>query len=148
MRMYKIRHQYAIFDAILTPSGKFPLHLTFRRHLPVTMADVFVLIRSYMQKKPAVKTAGGTCRDGVLMATMRCARRHARGHQHQRCRHGVGLLVDYLFCGRIMQFQARKLSRDILARASPTCFSRLRNNNIYLTTKSSMSNCKIAALVV
>ena len=34
----------------------------------------FVLIRSYIRKKLAVRTAGGTCQDGILMATMRCAR--------------------------------------------------------------------------
>ena len=28
------------------------------------------------------------------MATMRCARRHARGHRLQRCRQRVGLLVN------------------------------------------------------
>ena len=28
------------------------------------------------------------------MATMRCARRHARGHQLQRCQQRVGLLVN------------------------------------------------------
>ena len=47
----------------------------------------------YIRKKPAVKTAGGISQDGVLMVTMRCARRHARGHQFQRCRQRVGLLV-------------------------------------------------------
>ena len=28
------------------------------------------------------------------MATMRCAKRHARGYKVQRCRHRVGLLVN------------------------------------------------------
>ena len=45
-------------------------------------------------EKPAVKTAGETCQNGVLMATMRCARRHALEHQLQRCRQRVGLLVN------------------------------------------------------
>ena len=45
-------------------------------------------------EKPAVKTAGETCQNGVLMATMRCARRHALEHQLQRCRQRVGLLIN------------------------------------------------------
>ena len=65
MRMSKIRHQYAIFDAILTPSGKFPRHFWLLgdicRLRRLTFCWRFVLIRSYMQKKPAVKTAVGTC---------------------------------------------------------------------------------------
>ena len=61
----------------------------------------FVLIRSKKRKKPAVKPAGGTSQDGVLMATMRCARQHARGHRLQRCRQRVGLLVN-LFCALMM----------------------------------------------
>ena len=79
-----IRH----FDAILTPSLLVPpAILTFKRHLPVTKANVvlmFCTYRSYIRKKPAVKTAGGTGQDGVLMATMKCARRHARGHGADR----------------------------------------------------------------
>ena len=66
--------------------GKFPpALLTFKRHLPVTKADVLLTFCTYSmwRKKPAVKTAGETSQDGVLMATMRCARRHARGHQLQ-----------------------------------------------------------------
>ena len=53
-------HQYAI----LTPSWQVPpALLTFKRHLPVTKANVFVL----MYEKAGVETAGGTCQDGVLM---------------------------------------------------------------------------------
>ena len=54
-----------------------------------------------MQKKNGGKNYRGNLPGGVLMATMRCARRHAREHQHQRCRHGVGLLVDYLYCDSV-----------------------------------------------
>ena len=98
MRMSKIRHQHAIFDAIWQVS---PALLTFRRHWPVTKADVLLTFCTYKvlyAKKAGGKNCWGNLLGGVLMATMRCARRHARGHQHQRCRHGVGLLVDYLFC--------------------------------------------------
>ena len=49
-----------------------------------------------MRKKPAVRTAGGICQDGVLMATMRCARRHVRGHQ--LLLHRVGLLIVSILC--------------------------------------------------
>ena len=93
MRMSKIRHQYAIFYAILTPSGKFPRRfLTFRRHLPVTKANVFLTFCTYKvvyAKKAGGKNCRGNLLGGILMATMRCAK-DARGHQHQRCRHGVG----------------------------------------------------------
>ena len=41
---------------------------------------------------------------------MRCARRRARGHQLQRRRQRVGLLLDSLFCGSLvvntLQFDA------------------------------------------
>ena len=91
MRMSKIRHQYAILTPFwLVPSALF----TFKRHFPVTKADVLYLKGPIYGKKPAVKTAGGTSQNDVSMATMRCARGHARGHQLQRCRHRVGLLVD------------------------------------------------------
>ena len=61
-------------------------------------------MRSYIRKKPAVKTAGGTSQDGVLMATMRCARRHARGHRLQRFRQRVGLLVNLYSVPRLCQY--------------------------------------------
>ena len=98
MRTSKIRH----FDAILTPSWQVsPALLTFRRHLPATKADILLTFCTY-KVLYARKTGGqnyrGNLLGDVLMATMRCARQHARGHQHQRRRHGVGLLVDYLFC--------------------------------------------------
>ena len=97
--------KYAINTPFLTCHlASFPALLTFRRHLPVTKADVLLTFCTY-QVLYAKKVGGKNCRGnllgGVLMATMRCAKRHARGHQHQRCRHGVGLLVDYLFCGYI-----------------------------------------------
>ena len=41
-----------------------PALLTFRRHLPVTKADVLLTFCTYKvlyAKKPAVKTTGGTC---------------------------------------------------------------------------------------
>ena len=95
MRMSKIRHQYAI----LTPSWQVsPALLTFRWHLPVTKADVLLTFCTYKvlyAKKPAVKTPGGTCQVAHWWRWW-----DARGHQHQRCRHGVGLLVGYLFCAR------------------------------------------------
>ena len=70
--------------------------LTFKRHLPGTKTDVLLTFCTYKvqypkKKKPAVKTAGVTSQDGILMVTMRCARRHARGHQLQRCWERVGL---------------------------------------------------------
>ena len=77
-------------DSVLASSHAL---LTFKRHFPVTKADVLYIYK----KTPPVKSAGGTCQDGVLMTTMRCARRHARGHKLQRWRHGVGLLVDLYF---------------------------------------------------
>ena len=58
------------FNAILTPSWQVPpALLTFKRHLPVTKADVLLTFCtfSYIRKKPTVKTAGGTCQDGVLI---------------------------------------------------------------------------------
>ena len=84
-------------SAILTPSWLVPpALLTFKRHLPVTKAGIlltfctykvlpvssiyiyiYIVTGSYMRKKPPVKPAGGTSQDGVLMATMRCASRHA-----------------------------------------------------------------------
>ena len=88
--------QCACPKTILTPYwrhlGKFlSALLTFKRHFPVTKADVLYLYT----KKPAVKTAGGTCQDGVLlMATMRCARLHARGHQLQTLNSGWSLFCD------------------------------------------------------
>ena len=89
------------FDTILTPSRLVPPGLsTFKRHLPVTKADVvltFCTYKGYIRKKPPVKTARGTSQDGVLMATMRCTRRHVRGHRLQRCRQRVALLVDDLY---------------------------------------------------
>ena len=94
-----IRHFWRHIDAIWQVS---PALLTFRRHLPVTKADVLLTFCTYKvlyTKKAGGKNCRGNLLGGVLMETMRCARRHARGHQHQRCRHGVGLLVDYLFCG-------------------------------------------------
>ena len=96
-----IRH----FDAILTPSWQVsPALLTFRRHFPVTKTDVlltFCTCKVLYAKKNGGQNYRGNLPGGVLMATIRCARRHARGHQHQRRRHGVGLLVDYLFCARL-----------------------------------------------
>ena len=62
--------------AILTRSWQVPpALLTFKRHLPVMKADVLLTFCTYIRKKPAVKIAGGTCQDGILMATMRCTRR-------------------------------------------------------------------------
>ena len=93
-----IRHFWRHIDAIWQVS---PALLTFRRHLPVTKADVLLTLCTYKvlyAKKAGGKNSRGNLLGGVLMATMRCVWRHARGHQHQRCRHGVGLLVDYLFC--------------------------------------------------
>ena len=70
--------------------------LTFKRHLSVMKTDVLYL---------CMKTSGGqNCRgniqgwriDGVGWSRLRCARRHARGHKFQRCRHllcGIALPV-------------------------------------------------------
>ena len=78
-----IRH----FDAILTPSWQVsPALLTFRRHLPVTKADVLLTFCTYKvlyAKKPSGKNYRGNLPGGVLMATMRCARRHARGDMRE-----------------------------------------------------------------
>ena len=49
---------------------------------------------TYIRKSRRSKLPGETCQDGVLKATMRCARRHARGHRLQWCRQRVGLLVN------------------------------------------------------
>ena len=88
-------------DAILTPSWLVPpALLTFKRHLPVLKAYVLLTFCTYKvlyTKNAGGKNCMGTSQDGVLMATMRCARQHARGHWLQRCRQRVGLLVD-LFC--------------------------------------------------
>ena len=121
MRMSKIRHQYAIFYAILTPSWLVPRHFwslsDICRLRRLTFCWRFVFIRSYVRKKPAVKTAGGTSQDGVLMATMRCARWHAaRGHRLQRCRQRVGLLVDLFLWFGLVHSRWRKLVRWKLIR--------------------------------
>ena len=93
MRMSKIRH----FDAILTPSWRVsPTLLTFRRHLPVTKADVLLTFCTYKvlyaKKKTAVKTTGGTCQVAYWwrrwdargdMREATCARRHARGDMRE-----------------------------------------------------------------
>ena len=87
-----IRH----FDAILTPSWQVPhALLTFKRHLPVTKADILLMFCTYKvlyTKKAGGKNCRETFQDGILMATMKCSRRHPRGHQRQRCRHRVGVL--------------------------------------------------------
>ena len=125
MRMSKIRHQYSI----LTPSWQVsPALLTFRRHLPVTKADVLLTFCTYKvlyAKKPGGKNYRGNLPGGVLMATMRCARRHARGHQHQRRRHGVGLLIDHSFCDIMLTIFTIMLILDaqkilLLCSKSPT----------------------------
>ena len=70
--------------------------LTFKRHLSVTKTDVLYLCMK--------KSGGQNCRgniqgwriDGVGWSRLRCARRHARGHKFQRCRHllcGIALPV-------------------------------------------------------
>ena len=75
-----IRH----FDAIQPPSWQVsPALLPFRRHLPATKADVLLTFCTYKvlyAKKNGGKNYRGNLPGGVLMATMRCARRHARGH--------------------------------------------------------------------
>ena len=76
----------------------------------------FVLIRSYIRKKLAVRTAGGTCQDGILMAMMRCVRWHAWG-QLQRCWHLVGtsgyqaptVLPCYMWVKNILKLVTFKL---------------------------------------
>ena len=110
-----IRH----FDAILTPSWQVsPALLTFRRHFPATKADVLLTFCTYKvlyAKKTGSRNYRGNLPGGVLMATMRCARRHAREHQHQRRRHGIGLLVDYLFCDGVVRLQIPECFANIIA---------------------------------
>ena len=113
-----IRHFWRHTDAIWQVS---PALLTFRRHLPVTKDDVLLTFCTYKvlyAKKAGGKNCRGNLLGGVLMATMRCARRHARGHQQQRCRHGVGLLVDYLFCDTDKQVENTRRSRVFLTSLS------------------------------
>ena len=119
-----IRH----FDAILTPSWPVWTLSDICRLRRLTFCWCFVLIRSYIRKVSAVRTAGGTSQDGVLMATMRCVRRHARSHQLQMCRHRVGLLVDLYSVAALpvelsshwerytylIQFKCARYSRDDL----------------------------------
>ena len=70
-----------------------------------------------------VKIAGGTCQDGVFMATMRCARRLARGHQLQRCRHRVGLLVDlYSVSSRMSPRAFHRRHQYAMLGSSPASF--------------------------
>ena len=112
--------------AINTPFWQVPpALLTSKQHLPVTKADVL----SYFRKKPAIKTAGGTCQDDVLMATMRCARRHARGHELQRCRHRVRLLV-HLYSKLAGSTQSKQLRIELLYRYKPAKTSRITMFNM------------------
>ena len=91
MRMSENTPSIRHFDAIQASSpGTFDLKATISSYESWCFADVLY----QNTKKPAVKTAGGTCQDGVLMATMRCAGRHTRGHQLHRCRQRAGHLVN------------------------------------------------------
>ena len=68
MRMSENTPSTRHFDAILTPSWQVPRHVchlaTFAGYESQRFADVLYLYT----EKPAVKTAGGTCQNGVLMA--------------------------------------------------------------------------------
>ena len=84
MRMSEIRH----FDAILTPSWQVPpALLTFKRHLPVTKADVLYLCTKKAGGKNCRENLPGWRIDGD--DEMReangeaCARRHARGDMRE-----------------------------------------------------------------
>ena len=107
----EVRLPWKLVPFFLCACPKYAINMPFWRHIDAILAGFFyplgdicrlrrltfcwrfVLIRSYMQKKTAVKTTGGTCQVAYWWR-----RWDARGHQHQRRRHGVGLLVDYLFC--------------------------------------------------
>ena len=52
------------------------------------------------------------------MKTMRCARRHARGHELQRCRQRVELLVD-LYSKLACSTQSKQLRIELLYRYKP-----------------------------
>ena len=71
-------------DAIQPPSWQVsPALLPFRRHLPATKADVlltFCTCKVLYANKPGGKNYRGNLPGGVLMATIRCARRYALGH--------------------------------------------------------------------
>ena len=99
--------------------------MTFKQHLPVTKADVL----SYIRKKPAFKTAGGTCQDDVLMTYWwridgDDEMRHGRGHELQRCRQRVELLVD-LYSQLAGSTQSKQLCIKLLYRYKPAKTSRI-----------------------
>ena len=79
MRMSKIRHQYAILPPYCRHPGKSPHQFWPLSDICRLRRLTFCTYKVLYTEKTAVKTAGGTSQDGVLMATMRCARRHAQG---------------------------------------------------------------------
>ena len=83
--------KYAINTPFWCHSGKFPGTFDILSDICRLQKPTFC---TYIQKSRRSKLPGETCQDGVLKATMRCARRHARGHRLQWCRQRVGLLVN------------------------------------------------------
>ena len=75
------------------------------------------------------------------MATIRCARRHARGHQRQRCRQRVGLLVN-LFCGVILYSYKVSMKRKNLRQFF--CF----NERVSIYNRSITENFKYIVQIV
>ena len=124
----KIRHQYAI----LTPSLQVPLALLiFKRHLPVTKADVLLTSCTYIRKSWRSKLPVELARMEYWsrrMATMRCARWHARGHQLQRYRYRVALpvnLYSVVWVYFVIYEAQKRLSADqfVIKQILPSCKS-------------------------
>ena len=82
--------KYAILTAYWRHPGKFPRHFWPLSDIAGYESWRFILIYE--------KAGAQNCRWNLpgwrRMATMRCAKRHARGYKVQRCRHRVGLLVN------------------------------------------------------
>ena len=81
------------------------------RYRPVLHASPTIVIFDFKRKLVVNSDACADifprcCQDGVLMATMRCAKRHARGLRLHTCRHRVRLWH------KIIRYRMRAPSRD------------------------------------
>ena len=154
MRMSENTPSIRHFDAIMTPSWQVPPALSVKRHLPITKADVLQTFCTY--KVLYTKKAGAENRRGTSHA-----RRHARGHKLQRCRHRVGLLINLYSVSRwsvgissdqsktFLIFSVSKMNVSFNQR-NKTCFylNIYDNDNIYFVRKINNTKIKHQAAIL